>query len=170
LPIVLAILSIGSLVIGPFLNHAGTNMIASRNYQTIIEETYSAEAGVEQAIWQLCYSTLAEKLQKVGDSTQSGLNIAVNNLYPSVTVKLDSEIITDTSSSNNNGDNGKHKGNQGNGNHYGNDGNSDSSTNSSTISSRTYLIKSVAGGCAVSAAVLISNKTVEVVSWAVDRG
>jgi hypothetical protein len=71
LPIALAVLALGTLVIGPFLSHAGTTLKSSGQYQQIIEESYACEAGVEQAIWALTYNGLGEELSEVG----SGLSI-----------------------------------------------------------------------------------------------
>jgi len=106
LPIVLAILVIGSLVIGPFLNYAGTNLIASRNYQQIINENYAAEAGVEQAIWQLDYDNLAGDIPDPGDHTSYVLPDSVNNLYPSITVTLSSSEHGGTDNHNGNSNTG----------------------------------------------------------------
>ncbi len=41
LPIVLAVLSLGALVIGPFLSHASTSLARSDDYERIINETYA---------------------------------------------------------------------------------------------------------------------------------
>jgi len=53
LPLALVALTIGTLVIAPFLSHAGSSLIGSRIYGQTIGEQYSADAGVELAIWHL---------------------------------------------------------------------------------------------------------------------
>ncbi len=53
LPLALVALVIGMLTIAPFLSHAGSSLIGSRIYQQSISEQYSADAGVEYAIWHL---------------------------------------------------------------------------------------------------------------------
>jgi hypothetical protein len=142
LPIVLAILSIGSLTIGPFLYHAGTNLIASTNYKEIINETYASEAGVEQAIWQLEYGTLADDIPNPGDSISFSLTDTVNNLYPKVTVTLRQ---CDSA------------------------GNGDSLGNRIIDLRQTYLIQSIAGNNNITAVVQISEGIPRVISWVVDR-
>jgi hypothetical protein len=161
LPIVLAILVIGSLVIGPFLNHAGTNLMASNSYQEIINETYAGEAGVEQAIWQLEYGTLATHIPNPGNSTSYTLTEAINNLHPDVTVTLSTSESGGNGNHNGNGGKGNYNGNGGNGNHYGN-------TDKNLI--QTYLIQSVAGNTTITANVELSSGTPSINSWSVDRG
>ena len=53
LPLALVALAIGMLTIAPFLGHAGSSIIGSRIYEQAISEQYSADAGVEHAIWHL---------------------------------------------------------------------------------------------------------------------
>jgi len=53
LPLALVALAIGMLTIAPFLSHAGSSLIGSRIYQQSTSEQYSADAGVEYAIWHL---------------------------------------------------------------------------------------------------------------------
>jgi len=53
LPLALVALAIGTLVIAPFLSHASSSLIGSRIYEQAIDEQYSADAGVEFAIWHL---------------------------------------------------------------------------------------------------------------------
>jgi hypothetical protein len=86
LPIVLAILAIGSMVIGPFLNHAGTNLIAARDYQTMMNETYAAEAGAEQAIWALTENGLALKLPDINEKIAYVQDQPINGYKQNVTV------------------------------------------------------------------------------------
>ena len=53
LPLALFALSIGTLVISPFLSHAGSSLTGSRIYGQAISEQYSCDAGVEWALWKL---------------------------------------------------------------------------------------------------------------------
>jgi len=53
LPLALVALAIGMLTIAPFLGHAGSSLIGSRIYGQSMSEQYSADAGVEYAIWHL---------------------------------------------------------------------------------------------------------------------
>lgn len=53
LPLALVALAIGMLVVAPFLSQAGSSLIGSRIYEQAIDEQYSADAGVEYAIWQI---------------------------------------------------------------------------------------------------------------------
>ncbi len=53
LPLVLLALAIGSVVVTPFVGHAGSSLIGSRIYRQAITEQYSCDAGVEWALWRL---------------------------------------------------------------------------------------------------------------------
>jgi len=53
LPLALVALAIGMLTIAPFLGHVSSSLIGSRIYEQAINEQYSADAGVEYAIWHL---------------------------------------------------------------------------------------------------------------------
>ena len=86
LPLVLLVLAIGVLLIAPFLGHAGSSLIGSRIYGQAITEQYSADAGIDHAIWRLTYDGLAAQLPFPGDSRTYDLSEAVNGLTPSVTV------------------------------------------------------------------------------------
>ncbi len=52
-PLALVALAIGVLVVVPFLSQASSSLIGSRIYEQSIDEQYSADAGVEYAIWRL---------------------------------------------------------------------------------------------------------------------
>jgi hypothetical protein len=86
LPIVLAALALGIMVVAPFLSHASTNLISAQNYRQMLYEQYSADAGIEQAIWRLTQDDLAAQIPEVDDRTSYTLTAAVNNLYPVITV------------------------------------------------------------------------------------
>lgn len=53
LPLALAALAIGALLVSPFLVDASVNLLASRHVDTSIRDYYSADAGVEWALWRL---------------------------------------------------------------------------------------------------------------------
>ncbi len=53
LPLAMLALAIGTLVITPFLGHAGSNLIGSRVYEQGLTELYACDAGIEYAIWGL---------------------------------------------------------------------------------------------------------------------
>ena len=53
LPLALLALAIGSLVVTPFIGHASSSLISSRIYGETMTRQYSADAGVEYAIWHL---------------------------------------------------------------------------------------------------------------------
>jgi hypothetical protein len=86
LPIVLGVLALGALITAPFLTHASTNLISSGVYKQTINETYSADAGVEHAIWSLTDGSLAAQIPAVGNSTSYSLPNTVNTIAPAVTV------------------------------------------------------------------------------------
>jgi hypothetical protein len=88
LPIVLAMLGLGALVITPFLNHAGTNLKSSAGYTALMQANNSCEAGIEEAIWALSYNHLTDQISQVGDSVTFSLDQPVNQTYPSVSVTL----------------------------------------------------------------------------------
>ena len=53
LPLVLAAVAMGTLLVVPFLTQASTTLLTSRDYGQVISRQYSADAGVEHAIWRL---------------------------------------------------------------------------------------------------------------------
>jgi len=53
LPLALAALALGSLLVTPFLVNASANLLASRKIDSSIRDYYSADAGVEWALWRL---------------------------------------------------------------------------------------------------------------------
>jgi hypothetical protein len=53
LPLALAALALGSLLVTPFLVNASVNLLASRQVDSSIKDYYSADAGVEWALWRL---------------------------------------------------------------------------------------------------------------------
>jgi hypothetical protein len=53
LPLALAALALGALLVSPFLVDASVNLLASRRIDSAIKDYYSADAGVEWALWLL---------------------------------------------------------------------------------------------------------------------
>jgi len=53
LPLALAALALGTLLVSPFLVDASVNLLASRHVDTSIRDYYSTDAGVEWALWRL---------------------------------------------------------------------------------------------------------------------
>jgi len=53
LPLALVALALGSLLVSPFLVNASVNLLASRQIDSSIRDYYSADAGVEWALWRL---------------------------------------------------------------------------------------------------------------------
>ena len=53
LVLVLTMLVLGSLVIIPVLGHVGTALKTGAVYEVKTEKLYAADAGVEDAIWQI---------------------------------------------------------------------------------------------------------------------
>jgi hypothetical protein len=90
LPLAMLALTIGSLIIAPFLGHAGTSLISSRTYADTISARNAADAGVEHAIWNLTYGNMAELIPDAGDDITYQLGEALNGYVPSVTVTANS--------------------------------------------------------------------------------
>ena len=84
LPLALAILALGALIITPSLGLASSTLAGSRTYGRAITERYSADAGVEHAIWQLKYNGLADSLTTENPTVD--YSIAVNNMTADITV------------------------------------------------------------------------------------
>jgi hypothetical protein len=86
LPLVLAVLVIGSMIVTPFLTHAGANLTSSKVYADMSREKYAADSGIEQAIWDLKYGTLASRLNTAGGTLSYTLTNQLNNIAPVMTV------------------------------------------------------------------------------------
>jgi len=85
LPVVLAVLALGAMIVTPFLTHAATNLNGSRTYAQIQRELYTADAAVEQVIWDLRYGDLDSRLSSAGGSLSYTLS-PLSDLTPSLTV------------------------------------------------------------------------------------
>jgi len=53
LPLAMAALALGAVLVSPFLVDASVNLLASRRVDSAIRDYYSADAGVEWALWHL---------------------------------------------------------------------------------------------------------------------
>ncbi len=84
LPLALLALAVGMLVIAPFAGHASSSLIGSRIYEQAITEQYSADAGVEWAIWQLKYNGLTDSL--TAENPTANYSITSNNMTGNITV------------------------------------------------------------------------------------
>ncbi|HSW59088.1 MAG TPA: hypothetical protein VLH15_11830 [Dehalococcoidales bacterium] len=90
LPIVLAVLALGAMVIGPFLNHASTALISANHYEQMINENYACEAGVEEAIWSLVNDRFKNQMTQPRSSFSYTLDEKVNNLTVDIFVTFTS--------------------------------------------------------------------------------
>lgn len=86
LPLAIMALTIGTLLIVPFLGHAGSSIIGSRIYGEAIDYRNSCDAGVEHAIWSLFYNDLGEQIPNPGDQITYQLPETINGVATSVTV------------------------------------------------------------------------------------
>ena len=95
--IVLVIVTIGMMVVAPFLTSVGTSLLGSRIYGHTMDEQYSSDAGVEHAIWRLTDAGLTGSLTSPGDSVSYTLGESINGLTPDITVCNGWEtIVTET--------------------------------------------------------------------------
>ncbi len=79
-------LTLGVLVIVPFLSHAGTALLGSGIYAGEISARDAGDAGVEHAIWSLTMSGLAAQIPNPGDEITYSLPEALNGIVPSIKV------------------------------------------------------------------------------------
>jgi len=81
----LVALGIGALVTAPFLGHASSSLIGSRVYREAIAERYSADAGIEHAIWRLKYEPgFADSL--TAENPTANDSITINNMTNNITI------------------------------------------------------------------------------------
>ena len=89
LPVALAALAIGTLLVVPFLGIVSTKSASSQGYSDSVTERYAADAGVEDAIWRLTNGDLASQIPTPGDFTDYSLGEAFNELTVDVGVTRD---------------------------------------------------------------------------------
>ena len=53
LPLALVALAVGAMLVAPMLRSVSVHTIAARSYSTSMARQYSADAGIEEAIWHL---------------------------------------------------------------------------------------------------------------------
>jgi hypothetical protein len=58
--LVLLLLVVGSLILVPVLNFTGTSLSSGSVYEDKVSDYYSADAGVEDALWQITYDHLSD--------------------------------------------------------------------------------------------------------------
>ena len=86
LPLALAALALGVLLVPVFMQSVSSHSIASRIYTTSILEHSSSDAGVEDAIWRLIHDTLASSLTSPGDTVSYSMGESVNSNTPNIDV------------------------------------------------------------------------------------
>ena len=93
LPLALAALAVGVLLITPFLESVSVHSIASRTYTSSMLQLYSSDAGVEDAIWGLTNGSLADELTAPGDTVSHSVSEAVNDISPSISITRDEVTV-----------------------------------------------------------------------------
>jgi hypothetical protein len=86
LPLAILALTVGTLLVAPFLGHASSSVIGSRIFGEAIDERGACDAGVEHAIWRLVYDNLGDSIPTVGDHLTYQLPEAINGVTPTITV------------------------------------------------------------------------------------
>jgi len=86
LPLVMIAVLIGALLIPPFLGHTSSSLIGSRVYGQSIGSQYGADAGAEQAIWNLTNGGITGSLPTPGSEISYTLPESVNGLATNVKI------------------------------------------------------------------------------------
>lgn len=84
-PFALIILAIGSIFVGGFLASVNTSFLTSDVYSKPIPDIYTADAGIEDAIWGFKYGTLANAVESGGGKYVYNLS-NLNGLIAGITV------------------------------------------------------------------------------------
>ena len=90
LPLAILALTIGTLLIVPFLGHAGTTILGSRVYAETIDYRTACDAGIEHGIWRLLYDGLGDLIPNPGDQVIYQLPETINGVTTTVTVTSNS--------------------------------------------------------------------------------
>jgi hypothetical protein len=85
-PMALVVLAMGSLFVAGFLTSVDTGLLTSKIYSRPVPFIYTADAGVEDALWGLWYGTLAEMIQDQGGEVTYALTEPVNGTTAEITV------------------------------------------------------------------------------------
>ncbi len=80
LPVVLALLAIGGLLIAPTLNYASTSLNAGQVVKENVRGIYAADAGIEDALWKIKNSTLLQEYQLPENINQMQVDITTEDL------------------------------------------------------------------------------------------
>lgn len=86
LPLALAVLGLAGVVVAPFLAHVGTGLTSLRVERQLTSEAYSADAGVEHAIWRLTSDSLGNQIPFADDSIAYQPDHEVNGTTPHIAV------------------------------------------------------------------------------------
>ncbi|OGO42022.1 MAG: hypothetical protein A2137_00670 [Chloroflexi bacterium RBG_16_58_8] len=78
LPIVLAMMTLGSLLVVNTLNYVSTNVKTIRMVETKARSLYAAEAGVEDALWKIKYDTPPSLPYAYSAGTINGMTVTVS--------------------------------------------------------------------------------------------
>jgi hypothetical protein len=93
LPMALVILAMGSLFVSGFLASATSSLLSSKAYSRPVGDAYAADAGIEDAIWNLEYGSLAGEIANSGDSLTYTVPETVNGIDTEVTIVNTQAII-----------------------------------------------------------------------------
>lgn len=93
LPLALIVLAMGSLLVNGFLTSAGTSLLTSRVYSRPLPNNYAADAGIEDAIWNLKYGTFTTTLASPGDQLTYTLPEPVNGTAAEITVIMNQSVV-----------------------------------------------------------------------------
>ena len=86
LPLAIMALTIGTLLVAPFLGHASSSIIGSRTYGQAIDYRNACDAGVEHGIWSLLYGGLGSLIPNPGDQIVYQLPETINGATTTVTI------------------------------------------------------------------------------------
>ncbi|MFC1951225.1 hypothetical protein ACFLXN_02320 [Chloroflexota bacterium] len=92
LPMVLIVLALTGLIIGPFLSYSSTSLIGSRVQNDAIDAQYAADAGVEDAIWNLIYGDFTTTVLVDENDTHS---YTMNNIVDGQAADPVNDILPD---------------------------------------------------------------------------
>ena len=86
MPLVMIAIMIGAIVIPPFLEHTSSSLIGSRVYEQSIDAQYGADAGTEQAIWNLTNGGITANISTAGSTVSYSLPETINGLTTNVKI------------------------------------------------------------------------------------
>ncbi|MDO8568442.1 MAG: hypothetical protein Q7R57_06980 [Dehalococcoidales bacterium] len=77
LPIALAMLALGGLLLVPSLNYASTSLKGEKIIENKAKSLYAAEAGIQDALWKLKYATVSPLPYTYGLTGVNGMSLSV---------------------------------------------------------------------------------------------